>query len=61
MKWKKLAGGGYFKIINKSIPLVLERLGYAAEQIDEIILTFLVATHQGPRTPVRIKTKVPKL
>ena len=37
MKWKKLAGGGYFKIINKSIPLVLERLGYGAEQIDEVI------------------------
>ena len=43
MKWKKLAGGGYFKIINKSIPLVLERLGYAAEQIDEII--YVLGSH----------------
>ena len=37
VKWKKLAGGGYFKIINKSIPLVLERLGYTTDQITEII------------------------
>jgi ribonucleoside-diphosphate reductase alpha chain len=37
VKFKKLAGGGYFKIINASIPPALERLGYAAEQIDEIV------------------------
>lgn len=36
MKWKKLAGGGYFKIINKSIPVVLERMGYTTEQIKEV-------------------------
>ncbi|HET9535391.1 MAG TPA: adenosylcobalamin-dependent ribonucleoside-diphosphate reductase, partial [Mesorhizobium sp.] len=29
VKFKKLAGGGYFKIINTSIPPALERLGYA--------------------------------
>ena len=28
VKFKKLAGGGYFKIINASIPPALERLGY---------------------------------
>lgn len=37
VKWKKLAGGGYFKIINKSIPLVLERLGYTQSQIEEMV------------------------
>ncbi|MFA6978116.1 MAG: vitamin B12-dependent ribonucleotide reductase [Ignavibacteriaceae bacterium] len=37
VKFKKLAGGGYFKIINASIPPALERLGYNASQIDEII------------------------
>src|SRR5581483_2340264 len=37
VKFKKLAGGGYFKIINGSIPPALEKLGYSAEQIDEII------------------------
>jgi ribonucleoside-diphosphate reductase alpha chain len=36
VKFKKLAGGGYFKIINASLPPALHRLGYASEQIDEI-------------------------
>jgi ribonucleoside-diphosphate reductase alpha chain len=37
VKFKKLAGGGYFKIINASIPPALERLGYSPRQIDEIV------------------------
>jgi ribonucleoside-diphosphate reductase alpha chain len=37
VKFKKLAGGGYFKIINASIPPALERLGYTTQQIEEII------------------------
>jgi ribonucleoside-diphosphate reductase alpha chain len=37
VKFKKLAGGGYFKIINASIPPALERLGYSAEQIEAIV------------------------
>jgi len=37
VKFKKLAGGGYFKIINQSIPPALERLGYNPDQIDEIV------------------------
>jgi ribonucleoside-diphosphate reductase alpha chain len=37
VKFKKLAGGGYFKIINASIPPALQRLGYSAKQIDEIV------------------------
>jgi ribonucleoside-diphosphate reductase alpha chain len=37
VKFKKLAGGGYFKIINQSIPPALARLGYNPAQIDEII------------------------
>jgi ribonucleoside-diphosphate reductase alpha chain len=36
VKFKKLAGGGYFKIINASLPPALRRLGYPSEQIDEI-------------------------
>ena len=36
VKFKKLAGGGYFKIINQSLPPALERLGYTGEQITEI-------------------------
>ncbi|MHC4492506.1 MAG: LAGLIDADG family homing endonuclease [Planctomycetota bacterium] len=37
VKYKKLAGGGYFKIINESIPPALKRLGYGAEQIEDIV------------------------
>jgi ribonucleoside-diphosphate reductase alpha chain len=37
VKFKKLAGGGYFKIINRTVPEALARLGYAAQQIDAII------------------------
>jgi len=37
VKFKKLAGGGYFKIINQSIPPALERLGYNPEQIEDIV------------------------
>lgn len=37
VKFKKLAGGGYFKIINQSVPLALKNLGYKEKEIDEII------------------------
>jgi ribonucleoside-diphosphate reductase alpha chain len=37
VKFKKLAGGGYFKIINRSVPAALENLGYSTAQIEEII------------------------
>ncbi|MHB8580389.1 MAG: vitamin B12-dependent ribonucleotide reductase [Ignavibacteriaceae bacterium] len=37
VKFKKLAGGGYFKIINQSIPPALERLGYNRDQMNEIV------------------------
>ena len=37
VKFKKLAGGGYFKIINHSVPAALRKLGYDATQIDEIV------------------------
>ncbi|OED48004.1 ribonucleoside-diphosphate reductase, adenosylcobalamin-dependent [Rhodobacteraceae bacterium (ex Bugula neritina AB1)] len=37
VKFKKLAGGGYFKIINRSVPSALEGLGYSSSQIEEIV------------------------
>jgi ribonucleoside-diphosphate reductase alpha chain len=37
VKFKKLAGGGYFKIINRVVPEALANLGYPQEQIDDII------------------------
>ncbi len=36
VKFKKLAGGGYFKIINTMVPLALKRLGYTQKQISEV-------------------------
>ncbi|CAA7615214.1 vitamin B12-dependent ribonucleotide reductase [Magnetospirillum sp. UT-4] len=37
VKFKKLAGGGYFKIINRMVPDALRTLGYAESDIAEII------------------------
>ena len=37
VKFKKLAGGGYFKIINQSVPSALSGLGYSSKQTKEII------------------------
>ena len=37
VKFKKLSGGGYFKIINQSIPLALKNLGYKDESIQAIV------------------------
>ncbi len=36
VKFKKLAGGGYFKIVNQSVDAALHKLGYSQEQIDAI-------------------------
>ncbi len=38
VKFKKLAGGGFFKIVNQSVQIALERLGYSAEQIQDMII-----------------------
>ena len=37
VKFKKLSGGGYFKIINQSIPAALKKLGYSPEHVDAIV------------------------
>jgi len=37
IKYKKLAGGGYFKIINQSVPGALRRLGYKPDEIKDIV------------------------
>jgi ribonucleoside-diphosphate reductase alpha chain len=36
VKSKKLVGGGEITIVNKTVPMALERLGYAPAEIDEI-------------------------
>lgn len=37
VKFKKLSGGGYFKIINQSVPVALRNLGYSEREADAII------------------------
>jgi ribonucleoside-diphosphate reductase alpha chain len=37
VKYKKLAGGGFFKLVNQSVPKALKQLGYNEEQRKEII------------------------
>jgi ribonucleoside-diphosphate reductase alpha chain len=51
VKFKKLAGGGYFKIVNQSVPEALKRLGYSPADVQEIVAfvsgtnTLLAAPH----------------
>ena len=37
VKFKKLVGGGTMSIVNQTMPRALRRLGYNAQQIDEIV------------------------
>ena len=37
VKFKKLAGGGYFKIVNQSLPMALINLGYTDQQAQDIV------------------------
>ncbi|MCY3579834.1 MAG: vitamin B12-dependent ribonucleotide reductase [bacterium] len=50
VKFKKLAGGGYFKIANQSIAPSLRRLGYGRQQILDI-LTYVVGTSSLENAP----------
>ena len=50
VKFKKLAGGGYFKIVNQSVEPALRRLGYSNEQI-AAIETFAKGTNTLEGTP----------
>jgi len=37
IKYKRLVGGGYLKIVNQSVPTALRKLGYTAAQTEEIV------------------------
>jgi len=50
VKFKKLAGGGYFKIINQSIPVALKQLGYNEEQ-SEAIASYALGRKTLARAP----------
>jgi ribonucleoside-diphosphate reductase alpha chain len=74
VKFKKLAGGGYFKIINQSVPAALEKLGYRpprsprswpcrrprlARQGPGINHTALIGHGFGPREIEKIEAALP--
>ena len=50
VKFKKLAGGGYLKIANQSIPAALQCLGYSNEEIHDI-LTYVLGTNRLSGAP----------
>jgi len=50
VKFKKLAGGGYFKIVNQSLLPALKNLGYTSEQINDI-LKYVLGTMTLENTP----------
>ncbi|HEX5050657.1 MAG TPA: adenosylcobalamin-dependent ribonucleoside-diphosphate reductase, partial [Planctomycetota bacterium] len=50
VKFKKLAGGGYFKIANQSLAPALKKLGYSSSQIDDI-LAYVVGRKTLARAP----------
>jgi ribonucleoside-diphosphate reductase alpha chain len=50
VKFKKLAGGGYFKIVNQSVAPALRSLGYAEDEISEIV-TSIVGTSSFENAP----------
>ncbi len=56
VKFKKLAGGGYFKIVNQSVPLALKNLGYSDAQIEDI-KTYLLGTMNFKSTDVAVHQK----
>jgi ribonucleoside-diphosphate reductase alpha chain len=37
VKYKKLVGGGFLKIVNNTVPMALARLGYSQEEMDAIL------------------------
>ncbi|MBC03034.1 MAG: ribonucleoside-diphosphate reductase, adenosylcobalamin-dependent [Phycisphaerae bacterium] len=52
VKFKKLAGGGYFKIANQSLRPALAALGYADPQIDEVIAHVMGRLDLGVSMPL---------
>lgn len=56
VKFKKLSGGGYFKIVNECVPMALATLGYNDAEIDTIVkyakghATLTGCPHINPKT-----------
>lgn len=50
VKFKKLSGGGYFKIVNQSLPIALRKLNYSKGETDDII-RYIVGTPSFANSP----------
>ncbi|MCZ6457650.1 MAG: vitamin B12-dependent ribonucleotide reductase [Actinobacteria bacterium] len=50
VKFKKLAGGGYFKIVNQSVAPALASLGYKLDQINDVV-QYIVGTNSMKGAP----------
>jgi ribonucleoside-diphosphate reductase alpha chain len=59
VKFKKLAGGGYFKIVNESVKPALESLGYSDGQIREMLDYVLGTLHLETPMPKGVKGAQP--
>ncbi len=64
IKYKKLVGEGFLKIVNQTVPVGLKKLGYTAEQTQEILEyineqeTIEGAPHLKPERPPRLRLRV---
>ena len=58
VKFKKLAGGGYFKIINNSIPPALYKLGYEDTRKSQTLCTISRVTHDWTEVRASMQTSL---
>src|SRR4029079_13818564 len=55
IKYKRLVGGGYLKIVNQTVPHALKRLGYAAKEAEEIVA--YIDEHETMEGPPHLKAE----
>ena len=60
VKSKKLVGGGEITIVNKTVPMALDKLGYAPTEVDEIV-AFIDERNTDRRRAVREDRALPGL
>jgi len=60
VKFKKLAGGGYFKIVNESVKEALKRLAYAPDQVKDIITYVMGANTFDVDAPINRESLLEK-
>ena len=64
IKYKKLVGEGFLKIVNKTVPAALKKLGYTPTQVEEIVKyidereTIEGAPAPQARAPVRLRLRL---